>query len=216
MKITGKNASAMTLIVLLLILLSCSESKSLGVPDMAVQQPARTVARTPSDIEGINFIITYDEVFANQDYVAEELSGVPLTDTYAVERTVDSGSVFLVFENMRRVEEYIIPHEDISAVVQIRYDMDVYDRTDVVLTQENVVMVHTTTSNAGIFTGSDVYILPYPETGFEYISLFSGLETEHEQQFDILYAALLFYYRTDAPYHQQVGFIETLEREGSL
>jgi hypothetical protein len=202
MKKMKGNLTVMILVVLLFIALSCSQSKSLSVPEITEEQPSRIVVRTPSDIEGIDFIITYDKVFANQDYVAEVFSSVPLTDTYAVERRVDSGSVFLVFENMRQVEEYVIPNEDISAVVQIRYDMDVYDNTDVVLTQENVVMVHTTTSNAGIFTRNDVYILPYPETGFEYISLLNGLETEHEQQFDILYAALLFYYRTVVPLYR--------------
>lgn len=197
-----ENVAAMTLVVMLLIVLSCSQSKSLVVPDTTEEQTSGTVIRTPSDIDGIDFIIKYDQIFANQDYVAEVFSSVPLTDTYAVERSVDSGSVFLVLENMRRVEEYIIPNEDISAVVQIRYNMDVCDNTDVILTRENVVMVHTTTSNAGIFTRSDVYVLPYPETGFEYISLLSGSETEHEQQLDILHAALLFYYRTVAPTYQ--------------
>ena len=74
--------------------------------------------------------------------------------------------------------------------------MDLYDRTDVVFTQENVVMVHTTTPNAGIFTSSDVYVLSYPETGFEYMSLMNAAGEGHERQLDILYAALLFYCRT--------------------
>jgi len=202
-----ESVAAVTLVLLFLIVLSCSQSKSLGVPEMTDEQPSKFIVRTPSDVEGIDFVITLDHEVANQDYVAEAFSSVPLTDTYAAERRVDSGLVFLVFENIRQVEEYIIPHEDISAVVQIRYDMDVYDKTDVVLTQENVIMVHTTTSNAGIFTRSDVYILPYPETGFEYMSFLSGSETEHEQQLDILYAALLFYYRTADPSYQQVEYL---------
>lgn len=190
------SAIVIVLSVLLFITFSCAQSKSLGVPELGNEQPSPTVMRIPSDVEGIHFVITYDQKSANQDYMAEVFSGVPLTDTYAVERGVDRGLVSLVFENMRQVEEFVIPREDISVVLQIRYDMDVYDRTDVVFTQENVVMVHTTTSNAGIFTSSDVYVLPYPETGFEYMSLMSGEGEEHKCQLDILYAALLFYYRT--------------------
>ena len=156
----------------------------------------------PSDLEGIDFIIIYDPNVANQDYVTKVSSSIPLTDTYAIERGADEGLVFLVFEDMRRVEEYVISHEDISAVVQIRYDMDVYNETDIVFTQENVVMVHTSTSNAGIFTSSNVYILPHPETGFEYIDLMSGAGKEHEHQLDILHAALLFYYNKVACHGQ--------------
>ena len=178
---------------------SCAYSRSLEVQGLASDQSVPTVFRIPSDKEGIDYVINCDQEFANQDYAAEVFSSVPLTGTYAVERGVDEGLVFLVFEYNRQVEEYVIPHEDISAVIQIRYDMDVYDRTDVVFTQENVVMVHTTTSNAGIFTRSDVYILPYPETGFEYMSLMSAVGEGHERQLDILYAALLFYYRTVVP-----------------
>lgn len=198
------NATTIILAVLLLIAYSFTQSKNLGTLELANEQPSPIVSRIPSDVEGIDFIITYDQKVASQDYVAEVFSSVPLTDTYAVERKVDRGLVFLVFEDMRQVEEYVIPYENISTVVKIRYDMDVYDRTDVVFTRENVVMVHTSTSNAGIFTSSYVYVLPYPETGFEYISIMRNLGNEHECQLDILYAALLFYYKTVAPFNQQV------------
>ncbi len=193
------NAIVTILVVLLFTAFSCTRSRSSGTLEPANEQPSPTVSRIPSDVDGIDYVITYDQEFANQDYAAEVFSGVPLTDTYAVDRGVNEGLVFLVFEHMRQVEEYVIPNEDISAVVRIRYDMDVYDRTDVIFTKDNVVMVHTTTSNAGIFTSSDVYILPYPETGFEYMSLMSAAGEGHERQLDILYAALLFYYRTVAP-----------------
>lgn len=190
------SAIVIILSVLLFTAFSCAQSRSSGTLEPANERPSSIVFRIPSDVDGIDYVINCDQEFANQDYAAEVFSGIPLTDTYAVERGVDEGLVFLVFENMRQVEEFVIPHEDISAVVRIRYDMDVYDRTDVVFTQENVVMVHTTMSNAGLFTSSDVYVLPYPETGFEYISLMSAAGEEYERQLDILYAALLFYYRT--------------------
>lgn len=196
------NAIVTIQVVLLFAAFSCSRSRSSGTFKLVDKQPSPTVLRIPSDIEGIDYVITYDQEFAKQDYAAEVFSGVSQTDTYAVDRGVNEGLVFLVFEHMRQVEEYVIPNEDISAVVQIRYDMDVYDRTDVVFMQDNVVMVHTTTSNAGIFTNSDVYVLPYPETGFEYMSLMSAAGEGHERQLDILYAALLFYYITVAPLNQ--------------
>ncbi len=190
------NTTVIILSVLLLTAFSCAQSRSSGTIEPATGQLSPTVFRIPSDVDGIDYVITYDQEVSKKDYEAEVFSGVPLTDTYAVDRGVNEGLVFLVFKHMRQVEEYVIPNEDISAVVQIRYDMDVYDRTDVVFTQDNVVMVHTTTSNAGIFTSSDVYVLPYPETGFEYMSLMSAAGEGHERQLDILYAVLLFYNRT--------------------
>ncbi|MCD4707992.1 MAG: hypothetical protein K8S62_09665 [Candidatus Sabulitectum sp.] len=172
------------------------EFASLTAAELFGCQSGTTVIRIPSDVEEIDFIITYDREAASRDYVAEAYSSIPLTDTYAVERGVDGGLVLLDFEGMRRVEEYIIPHENISAVIQIRYDMDVYDRTDVVFTRENIVMVHTAASNAGIFTGSEVSVQPYPERGSEYTGFLRGPGEGYERQVDIFHAALLFYYGT--------------------
>ena len=38
--------------------------------------------------------------------------------------------------------------------------MDVYDRADFIVTQHMIYVVHTSSGNAGIFTGSDIYIFP--------------------------------------------------------
>lgn len=150
--------------------------------------------RVPSDIEGIELIVSYDPLSVLQDYKVEVSSSISESDSYSTERGVDNGLIFLVNEDIRQVEEYIIPQEDLVAIIHVIYDMDVFDKTDVILTAKNVVIVHTTISNAGIFTRSDVYVLPFPETGFEYIDLFNRSEEVHINQMKILYAALLFYY----------------------
>lgn len=150
--------------------------------------------KVPSDIEGIDLIVSYDPLSVLQDYKVEASSSVSESDSYSTERGVDNGLIFLVNEDMRKVEEYIITNEDLAAIIQVKYDMDVFDKTDIILTAENVVMVHTLTTNAGMFTRSDIYVLPLPETGFEYIDLFYRSEEVNVNQMNILYAALLFYY----------------------
>ena len=47
-----------------------------------------------------------------------------------------------------------MPRGQIQAILRIKYDPDVLDRT-------NLILVHTTASNAGMFIGSDVYELPF-------------------------------------------------------
>lgn len=180
---------------------SCAFAQS-NFSGLTEDKSPATVMRIPSDIAGIDFVVIYSQDASSHDYMAETFSSVPLTDPYAVEREAHRGLVFLVFENMKRVEEFVIPHEDISSLVQVRYDMDVYDKTDVIFTRDAVVMVHTTTSTAGIFTVSNVYILPFPETGFEYISLMNCAGEEHEHQLGILYGALLFYHEVVVPQNQ--------------
>lgn len=149
---------------------SKTEIQAPGDADSA--NASQVTTRVSSDLEEIDFLITFNPETASQDYVAEVASSIQLTDEYATERQVDRGLIFL--EGTNQVESYSIPHESILAVIQVRYDMDVYDKTDVILTQENVVLVHTVASNAGLFVRSDVFLLPLPETGFEYIGLLEG------------------------------------------
>ena len=64
-------------------------------------------------------------------------------------------------EHSRQVKRYTIPRERIRAIVRIKHDMDVLDRVDLVFTRTVLVFVHTSHSNAGLFTGSDVYEPPF-------------------------------------------------------
>lgn len=197
-----KTGTALVILTLLQFVTS-SYAQSSGSSEPSDERSSIAITGIPSDIEGIDLIITCDPEAANRDYVTETFSSIPLTDTYALERGVDRGLVFLVYEDMRQIEEFVIPHEEISSVVQIRYDMDVYDRTDVVFTQEKLVMVHSSTSNAGMFTRSDVFVLPYPEMGFECMNQIHSIGAEHERQLDLLCIALLFYCRTVVPLNQE-------------
>lgn len=90
------------------------------------------------------------------DYQAEVYSGVPLDDPYAKERGIDKGLVKMVFEKQRRLA-FRVPHERIKKRVRFTGEGP-RDHVDVLDTEDGFVVVETTTSNAGIFTSSDVYV----------------------------------------------------------
>lgn len=90
------------------------------------------------------------------DYQAEVYSGVPLDDAYAKERGVDKGLVRMVFEKQRKLA-FRVPHERIKKRVRFTGEA-AGDFIDVLDTGDGFVVVETTTSNAGIFTSSDVYV----------------------------------------------------------
>jgi len=97
------------------------------------------------------------------DYQAETYSGVPLDDPYAKARGVDKGLVLIVFEKQRKVA-FRIPKEKMKKVVRYASPNGPHDHIDVVDTQDGLVVIDTTTSNAGIFTSSDVYVFPKGST----------------------------------------------------
>ena len=114
-----------------------------------------------SDGAGGDFIITCDAGPITADYAAESASDLPLTDPYAVQRGADKGLVRLMNEGGRRTKRYIIPHDLIRAIVRVKLDADILDRVDLVFTTTDLMLIHTSAAGAGIFTGSDVYQLPY-------------------------------------------------------
>jgi hypothetical protein len=114
------------------------------------------------------------------DYQAEVYSGVPLDDRYARERGVDKGLVLMVFDKQRRAA-FRVPREKIKKRVRLATTAQAAppvivaslgassrtaaanaagDHVDVLDTDDGVVVVDTATTNAGIFTTSDVYVFP--------------------------------------------------------
>jgi hypothetical protein len=132
----------------------------LAHPAVAASNVARRFA---SDIDGVELIVTYEAKAAARDYSAQTDSGVAPNDPYATARGADKGLVRLMNDNGRQVKRYTIPRARIRALVRVTYDMDVLERADLVFTDRNVVVVHTSTSNGGIFTSSDVYELRYKD-----------------------------------------------------
>jgi len=122
------------------------------------------------------------------DYQAEVYSGVPLSDPYARERGLERGLVWLAFSDERQLS-FRVPKEKMKRLTRLVMDDEPRtppgfalvtqrtvtpgnyaapadtrnypkDRVDVIDTTEGTVVVATTTSNAGIFTSSDVYLFP--------------------------------------------------------
>jgi hypothetical protein len=117
--------------------------------------------RAHSGVAGVDFIISCAPGPIAADYRAEAGSSVKLTDAYAVQRGADKGLVTLMSQGGRHTKQYIIPHHLIRAIVSVKYDETVPDRVDLVFTRGHLVLIHTSTADAGIFTESNVYQLPY-------------------------------------------------------
>ncbi len=124
----------------------------------------------------------------SMDYQAEVYSGVPLSDPYARERGLERGLVWLAFTDERQLS-FRVPKEKMKRLTRLVMDDEPHappgfalaasrtlfpanfadpadtrsypkDRVDVIDTSDGTVVVATTTSNAGIFTSSDVYLFP--------------------------------------------------------
>ena len=121
--------------------------------------------RVPSDVAGVDLVVSCQPGPIATDYVAETASSMPLSDRYAVERGADKGLVRLMSRGGHRAKRYVIRRQAIRAIVALRYDMIDLDRVDLVSTARDVAFVHTSTANAGIFTISEVYELPVSPSG---------------------------------------------------
>ncbi|MEW9585699.1 hypothetical protein [Paraburkholderia sp. DGU8] len=151
------------LAVFLAITTDLSIAASSGAADMHAARTLKT-QREPSDIEGVDWIASYEIGPLRAVYQAETACGAPLGDPYVIDRDADRGLVVLKDQHDRRVKRYAVPGARIRAIVHVKYDMAVLDRADLVFTDvpgQNIVLIHTTVENAGIFTSSDVYPLAY-------------------------------------------------------
>ncbi len=135
------------------------------------------------------------------DYDAEVYSGVPLSDTYARDRGLSKGLVRMVFEKERRLA-FRIPHEKIRRVVRLAAhdarDIAIKkrgpfvpvvetrtiprDRIDIIETDAGYIAIETTTTNAGIFTTSDVYVFPRGATLEQRIQALANVDRDTRER----------------------------------
>lgn len=124
--------------------------------------------RVHSDPSGSDYLVTCDLGPFAKDYEAETGSGIALTDPYAVQRDADKGLVRLMDQGERRAKRYGIPRATIRAIVSLKDASMGPDKVDLVFVPNRLIVIHRSTANAGIFTVSDVYVLPYgPKDGFD-------------------------------------------------
>ena len=126
--------------------------------------------RIPSDgksFEGETLIIRYDPMQSKRDYKAPAYSSLPDTDPYVTVRGLDKGLVRVVTDNNRRLKEYIVPREKLRAVVDVYFGRIIVEDYHFVFADDRIVVIYRSNSNAGIFSGCDIYELPWPREGFE-------------------------------------------------
>src|SRR6266849_4666797 len=126
------------------------------------------------------------------NYCPPPYGGLPDTDPYMIARGPDKGGIHLMCEGGRQVKEFVIPRREIKAIVRMRFDMNVVDWTDVVITRSNVFLIHTDFANGGLFLPSEVYVFPRFRNSFDYLNM---MQTRAWKFYDVrlLYPALLFY-----------------------
>ena len=153
----------------------------------AVKKVQSVTAPPPTPRAPTLRVLDRTEAFG-MDYQAEVYSGVPLSDPYARERGLERGLVWLAFSDDRQLS-FRVPKEKMRRLTRLVMDDEPHappgfalaasrtltpvnfaapadtrsypkDRVDVIDTTDATILVATTTSNAGIFTSSDVYLFP--------------------------------------------------------
>lgn len=87
-------------------------------------------------------------------YVAGVWAGVPLDDPYAVERGVGGGLVQRMESGAHEADFTV---EDVTRVVRARSACTSVDAIDVVVTEEEIFVVHVYGVSEGVFGRADVY-----------------------------------------------------------
>jgi hypothetical protein len=87
-------------------------------------------------------------------YVAGVWAGVPLDDPYAVERGVGGG---LIHRMESGAHEAAFTVEDVTRIVRARSACTTVDAIDIVVTEEEIFVVHVYGVDAGTFGMADVY-----------------------------------------------------------
>jgi len=122
-------------------------------------------ARVHIKQSGEDFLISCQPGPLSADYNAATASGVALSTPYAVARGANKGLVRLMFQDRRRVKRFVVPGRSIQSLVTVKLQQTVPDKVDILYVPARMVVIHTSTSNAGIFTDSDVYRLPLDASG---------------------------------------------------
>ncbi len=157
------------------------------------------VAQIQSDLSGITITITYDTNFSHDVYVVETNSTLPDTSKYAKDRGIDKGLITFPCTG-ETLFKYSISSDRITAIVKTKYDMSVYDKTDFVFTKDSLYIINTSQANAGIFTGSSVYVLPSLDSKYEFQTYVSGLSSTCNLNKKLLFQVLDFCSRNDIKY----------------
>lgn len=148
-------------------------SVALAEPKHGHAKPhAKTSAKSDPPPRADPLVVSATLLAPTTDYQAETYAGVPLDGAYAKERGLGKGLVYMVFERQRR-PAFRVGHDRITKVVRFVEAAQVNvvlaksttaTRVDVLDTKDGIVVIEMSTTNAGIFTTSDVYVFPSSAT----------------------------------------------------
>jgi hypothetical protein len=187
-----------TSFVVVIAVLSIPVAAAADGPNRAAKPPTLTKAKAttvPAPPAPAGLVVVETMKAPTVDYEAEVYSGVPLTDAYARDRGLANGLVRMVFEKQRRTS-FRIPHDKIKRVVRLAdaSSADVAitkrgpfvpvvaarsvprDRIDIIETDGGIIAIETATTNAGIFTTSDVYVFARGATFEQRIAALATLD----------------------------------------
>ena len=111
-----------------------------------------------SDIENVNFIIS-GKTLQQGNYIAEHSSEMSDSGQNAGNDKEDKGQIFFPCKG-RWQHDFIVEKDKVVSVVSIKYNMDVYDKTDYVFTKDEIYEIHSFTADAGAYTQSDIQSIP--------------------------------------------------------
>lgn len=113
-------------------------------------------------------ILVFDPKRRESDYEAPAHSSLPLDDPYVVERGADRGLIRVHTDSGEPQKRYIVPREEIRAVVCLYLGACITENYEYVFTRDKIVIVYRSIANAGIFDGSDIWEIPGQRSAGEY------------------------------------------------
>lgn len=132
---------------------------------LPLQHASASAVEKRVQVENDEFLVSCDAGPIATDYTAETESGVKPNGKYATQRGANKGLISLMDQGGRKTKTFVVPHQQILALVQVKLDATILERTDLVFTAKTLIAVHVSTANAGIFTASEVYPLPVRANG---------------------------------------------------
>lgn len=124
-------------------------------------------SQVKSDLFGITISISFDTNSSYKDYVIE--GSTLIEDSKNIIKIKQGEEGFIKFPAYSEVyKKFVIPQNQITAIVKTKYDMGIYERTDYVFTKDSLYVINTTQKGNTNQRQSEVFVLPSLDSKLEY------------------------------------------------